>query len=142
MAVTIDAGEWNDIHPLGKKIVGDRLALAAGKLAYGNDKIVYSGPIIKSAAKDGKRIILEFDHTGSGLMVKGGGDLYYFSIAGADRKFVWAEAIIMGNTVVVRSDEIADPQYVRYAWADNPEGANLYNIEGLPASPFEAGLNK
>jgi sialate O-acetylesterase len=111
-------------------------------LAYGNDKIVYSGPVLKSAARDGNRVILEFDHAGSGLMVKGGGDLYYFAIAGADRKFVWAEAVIKDNTVVVKSDEIADPQYVRYAWADNPEGANLYNIDGLPASPFEADLNK
>jgi len=142
MAVTIDAGEWNDIHPLGKKVVGERLALAAMNLAYGNDKIVYSGPIFKSAVLDSNRIILEFDHTGSGLMVKGGGDLYHFAIAGADRKFVWAEAVIKENNVIVSSDEIAEPQYVRYAWADNPEGANLYNIEGLPASPFEAGLNK
>jgi sialate O-acetylesterase len=142
MAVTIDAGEWNDIHPLGKKVVGERLALAAGNLAYGNNKIVYSGPVLKSSAKEGNRMILEFDHTGSGLMVKGGGDLYYFAIAGADRKFVWAEAKIENNNVIVWSSEIKDPVYVRYAWADNPEGANLYNIEGLPASPFEAGLNK
>jgi sialate O-acetylesterase len=142
MAVTIDAGEWNDIHPLGKKVVGERLALAARKLAYGNDKIVYSGPVFKSLTKEGNRMILEFDHTGSGLMVKGGGDLYYFALAGADRKFVWAEAFIQNNSVVVRSDEITDPVYVRYAWADNPEGANLYNIEGLPASPFEAAVSK
>jgi sialate O-acetylesterase len=142
MVVTIDAGEWNDIHPLGKKVVGERLALAARNLAYGNNKIVYSGPILKSSAKEGSRMILEFDHTGSGLMVKGGGDLYYFTIAGADRKFVWAEAKIENNNVFVWSSEIKDPVYVRYAWADNPEGANLYNIEGLPASPFEAGLNK
>ena len=142
MAVTIDAGEWNDIHPLGKKIVGERLALAATKLAYGNDRIVHSGPVFRSAMKEGDRIVLEFDHTGSGLMVRGGGELYYFTVAGADRKFVWAEAAIESNRVIIRSDEIADPQYVRYAWADNPEGANLYNIEGLPASPFEAVLNK
>ena len=142
MAVTIDAGEWNDIHPLGKKIVGERLALAARKLAYGNDKIVCSGPVFKSLSKDGNSLIIEFDNTGSGLMVKGGGDLYYFALAGADRKFVWAEASIQNNSVVVRSDEIKDPVYVRYAWADNPEGANLYNIEGLPASPFEASVNK
>jgi sialate O-acetylesterase len=142
MAVTIDAGEWNDIHPLGKKVIGERLALAARKLAYGNDKIVCSGPVFKSLTKDGNRLILEFDHTGSGLMVKGGGYLYYFALAGADRKFVWAEASIQNNAVVVSSEEIADPQYVRYAWADNPEGANLYNKEGLPASPFEASVNK
>jgi sialate O-acetylesterase len=142
MAVTIDVGEWNDIHPLEKKVVGERLALAARKLAYGNEKIVYSGPIFKSLSKEGDRIIIEFDQTGTGLMVKGGGDLYYFALAGTNKKFVWAEAIIENNHVVVRSDEIPDPVYVRYAWADNPEGANLYNIEGLPASPFEATIIK
>jgi sialate O-acetylesterase len=138
MAVTIDAGEWNDIHPLGKKVVGERLALSAMKLAYGNNRIVYSGPVFRTASKEGNRIILEFDHTGSGLVVKGGGELHYFAIAGADRKFLWAEASIENNRVTVWSEEVSDPQFVRYAWADNPEGANLYNKEGLPASPFEA----
>jgi sialate O-acetylesterase len=142
MAVTIDVGEWNDIHPLEKKVVGERLALAARKLAYGNEKIMYSGPIFKSLAKEGDRIIIEFDQAGSGLMVKGGGDLHYFALAGINKKFVWADAIIENNHVVVRSDEIPDPVYVRYAWADNPEGANLYNIEGLPASPFEVTITK
>jgi sialate O-acetylesterase len=142
MAVTIDAGEWNDIHPLEKKVVGERLALAARKLAYGNDKVVYSGPIYKSAVKDGDRIIIEFDHIGSSLVVKGGGDLNQFAIAGADRKFVWAKARIENNQVIVKSDEIKSPVFVRYDWADNPEGANLYNIEGLPASPFEATIMK
>jgi sialate O-acetylesterase len=142
MTVTIDAGEWNDIHPLEKKIVGERLALAAQKLAYGNDKIVYSGPIYKSLTKEGDKLLIEFDHTGSGLMVRGGGELNYFTVAGADKKFVWADAVIENNHVVVRSDEIRDPVYVRYAWADNPEGANLYNNEGLPASPFEAMISK
>jgi sialate O-acetylesterase len=85
---------------------------------------------------------IEFDHVGSGLTTKGGGDLNYFAIAGADKKFVWAEATIKNNHVVVWSSEIKDPVYVRYAWADNPEGANLYNIEGLPASPFEATILK
>ena len=138
MAVTIDAGEWNDIHPLEKKVVGERLALAARKLAYGDDRIVYSGPIFKSLSKDGEKIIIEFDHTGSGLTIKGGGELNYFALAGTDKKFVWGNATIENNHVIVWSEEIPDPVYVRYAWADNPEGANLYNIEGLPASPFEA----
>ena len=138
MAVTIDAGEWNDIHPLEKKVVGERLALAARKLAYGDNKIVCSGPVYKSSFKEADSIKIEFDHIGSGLLVKSGGDLYYFAIAGADRKFVWAEARIQNNHVVVWSNEIKNPEYVRYAWADNPEGANLYNLEGLPASPFEA----
>jgi sialate O-acetylesterase len=142
MAVTIDAGEWNDIHPLEKKIVGERLALAARKLAYGNDKIVFSGPVYKSYVIKADSIIIEFDHTGSGLVSKGGGDLNYFEIAGEDRKFVWAEARIYDNHVIVWSSEIKDPVYVRYAWADNPESANLYNTEGLPASPFETNQNK
>jgi sialate O-acetylesterase len=141
MAVTIDLGEWNDIHPLEKKVVGERLALAARKLAYGNDKIVYSGPIYKSSVRNGDRIIIEFDQVGSGLVAKGGGDLNQFAIAGADKNFVWAEARIENNHVILRSDEIKNPVFVRYAWADNPEGANLFNIEGLPASPFEADLN-
>jgi len=138
MAVTIDAGEWNDIHPLEKKVVGERLALAARKLAYGDNKIVCSGPVYKSSFKEADSIKIEFDHIGSGLLVKSGGDLYYFAIAGADRRFVWAEARIQNNQVVAWSNEIKNPLYVRYAWADNPEGANLYNLEGLPASPFEA----
>jgi sialate O-acetylesterase len=139
MAVTIDVGEWNDIHPLEKRVVGERLALAARNLAYGNENIVYSGPLFKSSVKQGDKIIIEFDHVGSGLIAKGGGDLNHFAIAGADRKFVWADAVIENNHVVVRSDEVPDPLYVRYAWADNPESANLYNVEGLPASPFETG---
>jgi sialate O-acetylesterase len=138
MAVTIDAGEWNDIHPLDKKTVGERLALAAKKLAYGNEKIVYSGPLYKSSVIDADSISIDFDHIGSGLKIKGGGVLNHFSIAGEDRKFVWADARIENNRVIVWSNEIKNPLYVRYAWADNPEGANLYNIEGLPASPFEA----
>jgi sialate O-acetylesterase len=142
MAVTIDVGEWNDIHPLEKKVVGERLALAARKLAYGNEEVTYSGPIYKSLIRDGDRLIIEFDHIGSGLIAKGGGDLNHFAIAGADRKFVWAEARIDNNRIIVRSDEVKNPVFVRYAWADNPECANLYNIEGLPASPFEAGTDE
>jgi sialate O-acetylesterase len=138
MAVTIDVGEWNDVHPLEKRVIGERLALAAHKLAYGNEKIVYSGPVYRSSVRVADSIIIEFDHAGSGLKINGSGDLNYFAVAGADRKFVWAEAKIVKNTVVVWSDEIKRPIYVRYAWADNPAGANLYNIEGLPASPFEA----
>jgi sialate O-acetylesterase len=142
MAVTIDIGEWNDIHPLEKKVVGERLALAARKLAYRNDKIVYSGPIYKSSVREADSIKIEFNHIGSGLTIKGGGDLNYFAVAGADKKYVWAEARINNNHIIVWSGEIKEPVYVRYAWADNPEGANLYNIEGLPASPFEATIIK
>ena len=84
----------------------------------------------------GKKIILSFTSTGSGMIAKNGGELTQFAIAGADHKFVWATARIEGDKVIVWNDEISQPVYVRYAWADNPEGANLYNKEGLPASPF------
>jgi len=136
MVVAIDLGEWNDIHPLNKEDVGRRLALAAQKVAYGDEKVVYSGPIYQSMKIEGNKIILTFIDTGSGLVAKDGGELEYFAIAGADKKFVWAKAKIEGNNVVVWNDQVANPVAVRYGWADNPEGANLYNKEGLPASPF------
>ena len=136
MVVIIDSGEWNDIHPLKKKIVGDRLALAAEKLAYGETNIVASGPIYQSMEIEGDKVILSFSNTGSGLIAKGGGELKQFAIAGQDKNFVWAKAIIKGDKVIVWSDQIKNPYAVRYAWADNPAGANLYNKEGLPASPF------
>lgn len=136
MAVTIDAGEWNDLHPLDKKDVGERLALGAEKVAYGDNNVVSCGPIYQSAKTEGNKIILTFDHTGSGLIAKDGGELMQFAIAGADRKYIWANARIEGDKVIVWSDELSNPLYVRYAWADNPQGANLYNKEGLPASPF------
>ena len=135
MAVAIDVGEWNDIHPLNKETVGKRLALAADYFAYKNKKAVYSGPLYKSMKVIGNKIELTFSQTGGGLVAKNG-DLKYFAIAGPDKKFVWASAKIEGNKVIVWSDEIKNPTIVRYAWADNPEGANLYNKEGLPASPF------
>lgn len=136
MAVTIDAGEWNDVHPLDKKDVGDRLALAAEQVAYGEKTIVSSGPVYQSAKIEGTKIVITFTNIGGGLIAKGGGELTQFAIAGADKKFVWANAVIEGDKVIVSNDDIANPLYVRYAWADNPDGANLYNKEGLPASPF------
>jgi len=135
MAVTIDIGEWNDIHPLNKKDVGKRLALAAQNLAYGDKETVFSGPSFKSMHTDGNKIVLDFAHTGGGLTARGG-ELREFAIAGADRKFVWARAAIDGDKVVVWSEQVPKPVAVRYAWADNPEGPNLYNREGLPAAPF------
>ena len=136
MAVTIELGEWNDIHPGNKKPIGERLALAAQHLAYGDKQVVYSGPIYKSSRTDGNKIILTFNHMGSGLIANDGEELYQFAIAGADKKFVWAKAKIENNEVVVWSEKVSEPMYVRYAWSDNPDGANLYNKEGLPASPF------
>lgn len=137
MAVAIDIGEWNDIHPLNKKDVGNRLALAARKIAYGEKHLVYSGPIYESMKIKKNKIVLSFAHAGTGLMAKGDGELHQFAISGPDKRFVWANARIEGDDkVVVWSDEVPDPVAARYAWADNPEGANLYNQEGLPASPF------
>ncbi len=138
MAVTIDVGEWNDVHPLKKKEVGVRLALAAQKLAYGETQVVSSGPSFKGASIVGDKLVVTFSDIGSGLVTKGGNKLECFEIAGKDKKFIGAEAIIEDNCVTVRLDSISDPAYVRYAWADNPQGANLYNLEGLPASPFTA----
>jgi len=136
MAVTLGLGEWNDVHPLAKKGVGDRLALAAEKVAYGEKELVASGPIFQSARVENDKIILSFSNIGRGLTTNDGGELKQFAIAGADKKFVWATAEIKGNEVIVSSEKVPHPMYVRYAWADNPEGANLYNKEGLPASPF------
>jgi sialate O-acetylesterase len=140
MAVTIDVGEWNDIHPVNKKPVGDRLVLLAQKLAYGDTKLVASGPLYQSAKIDGNKMIISFTNTGSGLVTKGG-TLQYFAIAGANKQFVWAKASIEGNKIMVWSDDIQQPMYVRYAWAENPEGANLYNLEDLPAAPFRTDTN-
>ena len=138
MAVAVDVGEWNDIHPLNKKTVGERLALLARKLAYGDKKGVHSGPTLESVRRDGNKLVLTFSNTGSGLVALGGKELNHFAIAGKDKKFVWAKAEIKGREVIVWNDSVAEPVAVRYAWADNPEGANLYNKEQLPASPFEA----
>jgi sialate O-acetylesterase len=135
MAVAIDIGEWNDVHPVSKKEIGHRLALAAQGIVYANKQVEYSGPVYQSMKIDGNKIILSFTHAVTGLVAKNG-DLKQFAIAGADKKFVWAKAIIKGNTVIVWNDEVKNPVAVRYAWADNPEGANLYNKQGLPASPF------
>jgi sialate O-acetylesterase len=134
MAIGIDLGEWNDIHPDNKKDVGDRLALMARKLIYKED-LVASGPIFNSAKIEGNKIILSFDDFGSGLKSKDGEPLREFAIAGADKKFDWADAKIEGNQIVVSNPQIAKPLYIRYAWADNPN-VNFYNFEGLPASPF------
>lgn len=135
MAVAIDLGEWNDIHPDNKKDVGERLALTALKTAYG-ENLVSSGPLYQSATVDGNKIVVSFTNTGNGLVTSDGEALGEFAVAGSDKKFVWATARIEGNTVIVQSDEVPNPQYVRYAWADNPVNPNLSNKEGLPASPF------
>ena len=135
MAVAIDIGDANDIHPKNKQDVGLRLGRAARAIAYG-EKIVYSGPMFKQLTREGDALRVWFDHAGGGV-VNRGGDLKGFVIAGADRKFVPAQARIEKNTVVVSSPAVAEPVAVRYAWEDNPD-CNLYSAEGLPASPFRS----
>lgn len=134
MAVTIDVGEANDIHPKNKQAVGKRLALWALAKAYDRD-LLYSGPRLRSADFNGPRVILAFDHVGEGLRPRDGEALTGFAVAGEDRKFHWAEARIRGDSVEVACDAAPKPVSVRYAWAPNPK-ANLVNSAGLPAAPF------
>jgi sialate O-acetylesterase len=136
MAVTIDIGEPGDIHPRNKQEVGRRLALAARALAYG-EKLEYSGPLFRSAARESGAVRVFFDHTGGGLAAQDGEPLKGFLVAGSDRRLVPAEARIDGSAVVVSSASVAQPLFVRYGWADALE-CNLYNVEGLPASPFRS----
>ncbi|HEX7846118.1 MAG TPA: sialate O-acetylesterase [Chitinophagaceae bacterium] len=142
MAVAIDLGEWNDLHPENKKDVGYRLSLLARKMAYSEKKLVASGPLYKSMEAAGEKLIIHFSNTGSGLIAKDNEELRHFAVAGADGKYYPAKAIIRNNTVEVWYEGVKNPVYVKYAWADNPEGVNLYNKEGLPASPFEAAIKK
>ncbi len=136
MAVAIDAGDWNDIHPDNKQPVGERLALGALRVAYGKQDLVHSGPLYDTFNIEGNKVVVSFTSTGSGLSTKDGDRPMGFAIAGSDKKFVWAETAIKGNAVEVWSEKVPQPMYVRYAWADNPPHANLINKEGLPASPF------
>ena len=136
MAVTIDIGESNDIHPKNKQDVGMRLAAIALNHCYGQN-IEYSGPVYQSMEIQGNKIILSFTHTGGGLMVKDKyGYVRGFEIAGPDRHFHYAKAFIQQNKLVVYADEVTAPQAVHYAWADDAGDANLYNREGFPAIPF------
>ena len=136
MAIINDVGEANDIHPKNKKDPGERLARWALAKDYGKE-LIYSGPLFKSSeVKDGA-IRVTFDQSGAGLKSRDGGALKRFEIAGADKKWKWADAKIYGkDAVVVSSAEVKAPVAVRYAWAANPEGANLVNSDGLPASVF------
>jgi sialate O-acetylesterase len=138
LATAIDIGEAEDIHPKNKQDVGRRLALNALALTY-KQPIEYSGPTYRSMKIEGDGIRLTFDHA-AGMAAKGGGALQGFAIAGADKKFVWADARIEGNTVVVSSPQVKQPVAVRYAWANNPL-ANLYNANGLPAVPFRTDID-
>lgn len=133
MAVITDVGDKDDIHPTKKAPVGARLALAARGIAYG-EKIEFSGPLFKSMRVKGNQAIISFNHAKSGLEARGG-ELTGFAVCGEDRKFVWAKAEIEGSKVIVSSPAVAKPVAVRYGWSDHPV-VNLWNKDGLPASPF------
>ena len=135
MAVTSDIGNVANIHPKNKQDVGKRLALWALAKDYGQDDLVYSGPLYKSMAIEGSKIRLSFDHTGSGLASRDAKPLDWFEIAGEDGKFVKAQAVIDGNTILVSSDAIVKPTGARFAWHQEAV-PNLINKEGLPAGPF------
>jgi sialate O-acetylesterase len=133
MAVTIDIGDPDNVHPPDKQTVGARLALAARALAYG-ESVEYSGPLFRQAAPEADGIRIWFDHAARGLVAKGGA-LQGFEIAGDDGRFATATARIDGETIVVSNPQVTDPKHVRYGWANAP-AVNLFNSEGLPASPF------
>lgn len=136
MAIINDVGEADDIHPKNKKDPGERLARWALAKDYGYE-LVYSGPLYRSCEIQADAVKVIFDHSGTGLKSRDGGALKRFEIAGEDRVWKWAEAHIEGKgSVIVSSPEVKKPLAVRYAWASNPEGANLVNSEGLPASVF------
>ena len=138
MAVTTDVGNATNIHPTQKEPVGQRLALAARALTYG-EKIEYSGPLYASMKAAGAKVEISFTHTGTGLVAKDG-ELKGFTIAGADGKFVPAKAEIKGDKVIVSGEGVTDPKAVRYGWANVPD-VNLFNKEGIPASPFRTDVD-
>ncbi len=134
MVVTIDKGMYNDLHPWDKKSVGERLALWAFRMVFG-EEIVCSGPIYDYMEKDGAALRLHFKHTGSGLILRGD-RVNMLEACGEDGVFYPAEGRIDQDTLLVTCSKVKEPAHVRYGWKDNPEAANLYNEEGLPASPF------
>lgn len=137
MAVATDIGNPQNIHPVQKKEVGDRLADEAIRVTYGKINQASSGPLYSFAVRKGNQLVVQFSKTGKGLMAKGGA-LKQFAIAGADKKFYWATAAIKGSQVILTCKQVPVPVAVRYAWADSPVEANLYNIDGYPASPFRS----
>jgi sialate O-acetylesterase len=136
MAVIIDIGEADNIHPRNKQDVGKRLSLAALHDTYGRD-VVYSGPVMKEMKIEGSSVVLEFDPMDSELIVRDKyGYVRGFAVAGEDRVFHWARGVKEGNTIRLGCEAVDAPVAVRYAWADNPDDANLFNTAGLPAGPF------
>ena len=139
MAVIIDVGEAGNIHPTNKQDVGKRLALWAEAKLYGRKGIEYSGPLYRKMKIKGNNVVVSFDHAKGGLVARGGGKVEGFAVAGADGKFVWADARIDGQKLIVSSPQVAEPRAVRYGWADNP-AVNLTNRADLPASPFRTDV--
>jgi len=137
MAVIIDIGDVNDIHPKNKQEVGRRLSLAARNMCYGEKDLEFAGPLFDSIKMEGDKAVVKFTHA-KGLAAKGGDKLKGFAVAGADGKYVWADAQIKDDTVIVSSGKVKAPASVRYGWDSSPD-CNLYNGDGLPASPFQAG---
>jgi len=136
MATIIDIGEADDIHPRNKMDVGKRLALSALKVTYDKD-VVASGPTFKTMRMDGNKVILSFNHLGSGFYLKNKyGYVNGFTVAGEDSVFHWAKAEILDDKIILTCEHVKSPVAVRYGWADNPDDLNLYNLEGLPAVPF------
>ena len=138
LAVITDIGDARDIHPKNKQDVGKRLALSALAIAHGRT-LVHSGPEFRAMTVEGGKARLTFAHVGGGLVAKGGPKLKGFAVAGEDKKFVWADAVIDGECLVVSSPDVPKPAAVRYNWANNPIG-NLFNKEGLPATPFRTDV--
>jgi sialate O-acetylesterase len=133
LAVTVDTGNPDNVHPIDKREPGDRLAFCALAEHYGQ-KVVYSGPTVKSVERVAGAVKLHFDHVDGGLIAKDG-DPGEFTIAGDDHKWYWGTAKIEGDTITVTSSAVPNPKEVRYAWQANPK-ANLFNGAGLPATPF------
>jgi sialate O-acetylesterase len=135
MVVITDIGDAGDIHPRNKKDVGERLAALALHDTYGKP-VMASGPVYQSIDIEVNKVTISFDAIGQGLVARDGKTLGGFEVAGADKKFYPAEAVISGNQVVLQSSQVAKPVAVRYAWADDLSAANLSNKDGWPARPF------
>jgi sialate O-acetylesterase len=134
-AITIDVGEPANIHPRNKVDVGHRLALAARAIAYG-ESVEWRGPTYRRHSIVDGVVTIEFDHVEQGLVVLGDGRPCCFAVAGADRRWVWADARLDGTRVVLQSDRVKGPIAIRYGWSNSPAGLNLYSRTGLPAAPF------
>jgi sialate O-acetylesterase len=137
MAVTLDIGNPDDVHPLNKQDVASRLARIARAKTYGQN-VEYSGPVLRQAIRDGSTVRIWFDHANGGLRARGSG-LNAFEVAGSDGKFFQADAKIDAESIVLTSKNVLQPTHVRFAWRNDPPCC-IWNKEGLPASPFSAPL--